>query len=299
MPEVANDMTAPARIPVPAARGPMAEAWDIFRRSPSAMLGLVLLLLVIALTFAGPYLYQVDPFEIVWAPLTPPGEEAAIPLGTDNLGRDILAGLIQGGSATLAVGFAAAAITMLIGVVIGAYAGFYGGRVDDLLMRVTEFFQVLPPLLFAMVVVTLFQPTLVNVALAIGIVSWPQTARLTRSEFRRIRTLEYVSAMRAIGAGDRNIIWRVILPNALPPLIVSATLTIGMAILFEAGLSFLGLSDPNVMSWGLMIGSGRGYLLDAWWVVTLPGVMIFLTVLGVSLVGDGLNDAFNPKLRER
>ncbi|OWJ90372.1 ABC transporter permease [Paracoccus yeei] len=277
----------------------MAEAWDIFRRSPSAMLGLALLLLVMGITFAGPHLYHVDPFEIVWAPLTPPGEEATIPLGTDNLGRDILAGLIAGGSATLAVGFAAALITMLIGVLIGAYAGFYGGWVDDLLMRVTEFFQVLPPLLFAMVVVTLFQPTLVNVALAIGIVSWPQTARLTRSEFRRIRTLEYVNAMRAIGAGDGNIIWRVILPNALPPLIVSATLTIGMAILFEAGLSFLGLSDPNVMSWGLMIGSGREYLLDAWWVVTLPGAMIFLTVLGVSLVGDGLNDAFNPKMRER
>lgn len=277
----------------------MAEAWDIFRRSPSAMLGLALLILVMGMTFAGPHLYQVDPFEIVWAPLTPPGEEATIPLGTDNLGRDILAGLIAGGRATLAVGFAAAAITMLIGVLVGAYAGFYGGLVDDMLMRVTEFFQVLPPLLFAMVVVTLFQPTLVNVALAIGIVSWPQTARLTRSEFRRIRTLEYVSAMRAIGAGDGNIIWRVILPNALPPLIVSATLTIGMAILFEAGLSFLGLSDPNVMSWGLMIGSGREYLLDAWWVVTLPGAMIFLTVLGVSLVGDGLNDAFNPRMRER
>ncbi len=277
----------------------MAEAWDIFRRSPSAMLGLALLILVMGMTFAGPHLYQVDPFEIVWAPLTPPGEEATIPLGTDNLGRDILAGLIAGGRATLAVGFAAAAITMLIGVLIGAYAGFYGGIVDDMLMRVTEFFQVLPPLLFAMVVVTLFQPTLINVALAIGIVSWPQTARLTRSEFRRIRTLVYVSAMRAIGAGDGNIIWRVILPNALPPLIVSATLTIGMAILFEAGLSFLGLSDPNVMSWGLMIGSGREYLLDAWWVVTLPGAMIFLTVLGVSLVGDGLNDAFNPRMRER
>lgn len=292
-------MTAPAAITLPAGRGPMAEVWAIFRRSPSAMLGLALLAVVIAMTFAGPFLYQVDPFEIVWAPLTPPGEEATIPLGTDNLGRDILAGLIQGGSATLAVGFAAAFITMLIGVVVGAYAGFYGGVVDDMLMRVTEFFQVLPPLLFAMVVVTLFQPTLVNVALAIGIVSWPQTARLTRSEFRRIRTLEYVSAMRAIGAGDGSIIWRVILPNALPPLIVSATLTIGMAILFEAGLSFLGLSDPNVMSWGLMIGSGRECLLDAWWVVSLPGAMIFLTVLGVSLVGDDLNDAFNPRLRER
>lgn len=292
-------MTVQTKIAAPRARGPLAEAWDIFRRSPSAMLGLVLLALVMAMTFAGPLLYHVDPFEIVWAPLSPPGDDPSIPLGTDNLGRDILAGLIAGGRATLAVGFAAALITMVIGVIIGAYAGYYGGMVDDMLMRVTEFFQVLPPLLFAMVVVTLFQPTLVNVALAIGIVSWPQTARLTRSEFRRIRTLEYVSAMRAIGASDRNIIWRVVLPNALPPLIVSATLTIGMAILFEAGLSFLGLSDPNLMSWGLMIGSGREYLLDAWWVVTLPGVMIFLTVLSVSLVGDGLNDAFNPRLRER
>ena len=292
-------MTAIARTNVPAARGPMAEAWGIFRRSPAAMFGLLILLVVILVTFLGPFLYHVDPFEIVWAPLTPPGDEATIPLGTDNLGRDMLAGLIAGGRATLAVGFAAALITMVIGVVVGAYAGYYGGAVDDALMRLTEFFQVLPPLLFAMVVVTLFQPTLVNVALAIGIVSWPQTARLTRAEFRRIRTLEYVSAMRAIGARNCNIIWRVVLPNALPPLIVSATLTIGMAILFEAGLSFLGLSDPNVMSWGLMIGSGREYLLDAWWVVTLPGVMIFLTVLGVSLVGDGLNDAFNPRLRER
>ncbi|MDT1060739.1 ABC transporter permease [Paracoccus sp. CPCC 101403] len=292
-------MTAEARTSVPAARGPLSEAWEIFRRSPSAMLGLLVMTLVVLMTFAGPLLYHVDPFEIVWAPLSPPGDDPTIPLGTDNLGRDILAGLIAGGRATLAVGFAAALITMVIGVVIGAYAGFYGGLVDDMLTRVTEFFQVLPPLLFAMVVVTLFQPTLVNVALAIGIVSWPQTARLTRAEFRRIRTLEYVSAMRAVGAGDGHIIWRVILPNALPPLIVSGTLTIGMAILFEAGLSFLGLSDPNIMSWGLMIGSGREYLLDAWWVVTLPGAMIFLTVLGVSLVGDGLNDAFNPRLRER
>ena len=271
----------------------------MFRRSPAAMFGLGLLTLVALMTFVGPMLYPVDPFDIVWAPLTPPGQEASLPLGTDNLGRDILAGLIAGGRATLAVGFSAALITVVIGVLVGAHAGYFGGGVDDALMRVTEFFQVLPALLFAMVIVTLFQPSLLNVSLAIGLVSWPQTARLTRAEFRRIRTLEYVSAMRAIGARDQNLIWRVILPNALPPLIVSATLTIGMAILFEAGLSFLGLSDPNVMSWGMMIGAGRSYLLDAWWVVTLPGAMIFVTVLGVSLVGDGLNDAFNPRLRER
>ena len=285
--------------PPPRPQSPSAEAWAVFRRSPAALLGLALVLLVVGLALIGPLLYPVDPFEIVWAPMTPPGTEAIAPLGTDNLGRDMLAGLISGGRATLAVGLAAAVITVVIGVLVGAMAGFYGGIVDEILMRVTEFFQVLPPLLFAMVVVTLFSPTLTTVALAIGIVSWPQTARLTRGEFMRIRSLEYVRAMRSIGATNRFIIWRTILPNALPPLIVSATLTIGVAILFEAGLSFLGLSDPNTMSWGLMIGSGRQYLLDAWWLVTLPGVMIFLTVLGVSLFGDGLNDAFNPRLRER
>jgi peptide/nickel transport system permease protein len=166
-------------------------------------------------------------------------------------------------------------------------------------MRVTEFFQVLPALLFAMVVVTLFSPTLVTVTIAIGIVIWPGTARLTRAEFLKVRSLEFVRAERAIGAGDGRIIWKVILPNAFPPLVVSATLAVGSAILFEAGLSFLGLGDPNQMSWGLMIGSSRQYVLTSWWAVTFPGAAIFVTVLAVSLIGDGLNDALNPKLRER
>ena len=207
--------------------------------------------------------------------------------------------MLTGGGPTLAVGAAAAAITMVIGVTLGALAGFHGGWVDNLLMRITEFFQVLPALLFAMVLVTLFSPSLLTIAIAIGVVSWPQTARLTRAEFLKVKELEYVTAARAIGARDARIIWKVILPNAAPPLIVSATLTIGVAILFEAGLSFLGLGDPNVMSWGLMIGANRDYILDAWWPVTFPGLAIFLTVFAVSLIGDGLNDAFNPKMRER
>ncbi|WP_339635408.1 ABC transporter permease [uncultured Sneathiella sp.] len=280
-------------------QSPLREALRAFRQSWAGMLGILILILVILFTFAGPFFYPVDPFEIVWAPLTPPGTAEQAPLGTDYLGRDILAGLIHGGSATLYVGLAAGFITITIGILIGAFAGFYRGMVDELLMRVTEFFQVLPALLFAMVLVTLFSPTIYVIALAIGIVSWPTTARLTRAEFLRIRNLEYVNAARSIGARNQRIIWRVILPNALAPLIVAATLTIGIAILFEAGLSFLGLGDPNVFSWGLMIGAGREYILDGWWVVTLPGFMIFLTVLGFSLVGDGLNDAFNPKLRER
>ncbi len=278
---------------------PAREAWRMFIRNRSAVLGLMLLAGIVVMTFLGPALYAVDPFEIVWAPFTPPGEEATAPLGTDYLGRDVLAGIIKGGGATLAVGSAAALLTVVIGITIGAFAGFYGGLADEVLMRVTEFFQVLPPLLFAMVLVALFSPTLPTVAIAIGVVSWPQTARLTRAEFLKIKQLEYVTAARSIGAQNGRIMWRVILPNALPPLIVSATLIIGVAILFEAGLSFLGLSDPNVMSWGYMIGSSRQYIIDSWWAVTFPGVAIFVTVLSVSLIGDGLNDAFNPKLRER
>jgi peptide/nickel transport system permease protein len=150
-----------------------------------------------------------------------------------------------------------------------------------------------------MVLMTLFNPSLLTAIIAIGMVTWTSTARLARAEFMRLRKLEYVSAARALGAGPIRLMVREILPNAAPPLIVSATLIIGVAILFEAGLSFLGLSDPNVMSWGLMIGSNRKYVLDAWWAVTFPGVAIFLTVLAVSLVGDGLNDALNPKMHQR
>ncbi|MDN2565587.1 ABC transporter permease [Aquibium sp. A9E412] len=285
---------APAR-PV----SPFGEAWRMFRSNRPALFGLVLLGAIVAAVGYGTLFHPADPYEIVWAPLAAPGEAEGVPLGTDYIGRDILAGLLKGGGPTLAVGAAAALITVAIGITVGALAGFFGGWIDNLLMRLTEFFQVLPALLFAMVLVTLFSPSLTTIAVAIGVVSWPQTARLTRAEFLRIRELEYVTAARAVGARNGRIIGRVILPNALPPLIVSATLTVGVAILFEAGLSFLGLGDPNTMSWGLMIGANRAYILEAWWPVTFPGLAIFLTVLAVSLVGDGLNDAFNPKLRQR
>ncbi len=281
------------------ARGPWREAWSVFRRNRAALLGLGLLAAIALVVVFGPMVYAVDPFEIVGAPKAPPGAEPDAVLGTDYLGRDVLAGLIKGGRPTLVVGFCAALITALIGITVGALGGFYGRWVDGLLGRVTEFFQVLPALLFAMVLITLFAPSLVTVTLAIGVVAWTSMARLTRAEFLRIRELEYVRAARSIGASNARIIWRIILPNAMPPIMVSATLATGSAILFEAGLSFLGLSDPNVMSWGLMIGSNRNYLREAWWAVTFPGVAIFVTVLAISLVGDGLNDAFNPKLRTR
>jgi len=294
----ASAATASSKRPAVRVEHPGVEAMRMFLRNPAAIAGMVMLLAVLLVAIAGPWLYPADPFEIKAAPLTPPFSEEAW-LGSDYLGRDVLTALIYGGRATLLVGAVAALLSVLIGITLGAFAGYYGGKVDAALMKLTEFFQVLPALLFAMVVVTLFSPTLVTVTLAIGIVSWTGTARLTRAEFMKYRGLEFVRAERAIGARDARIIWKVILPNALPPLVVSATLAIGAAILFEAGLSFLGLGDPNQMSWGLMIGSSRQYVLSCWWAVAFPGAAIFITVLAVSLIGDGLNDALNPKLRER
>jgi peptide/nickel transport system permease protein len=278
---------------------PLMEALRMYVRIPGGVVGVILLFSIIVLIAAGPFIYTVDPFEMVWMPFAPPGEEGGPLLGTDQLGRDILAGIINGGRATLAVGGAAAFLTCVIGIVVGALAGYYSRWVDTALGRITEFFQVLPPLLFAMVIVAVFPPTLTTVAFAIGVVSWPNVARLTRAEFLRLKNQEFVTASRASGASNRSLIWSIILPNALPPLIIAATLNIATAILFEAGLSFLGLSDPNVMSWGLIIGNGREHIFTAWWIVTFPGIAIFLTSLAISLMGDGLNEALNPKLRQR
>ncbi len=300
-----NPVAAPAMSAAPATTGappkaasPLGDAARMFVRSHAAVAGTVLLLIIVLVAIFGPMVVDADPFEMVAAPQSPVGTPEAW-LGTDQLGRDVLVGLIFGGRASLAVGAVAALLSVMIGLGAGAMAGYYGGVVDEALTRVMEFFQVLPALLFAMVLVTLFSPSLTTISVAIGLTTWTATARLTRAEFMRFRDLDFVRAERSIGAGNARIIWRVILPNALPPLVVAATMAIGAAILFEAGLSFLGLSDPNRMSWGLMIGSARPYLLSCWWAVAFPGLAIFLTVLAISLIGDGLNDALNPKLRER
>ena len=279
-------------------KSPWREALEVFCRNPSAVFGFVLLLAIVCTVIFGPMMMAAGPFDMVGPPMDAPGSEFAL-LGTDYLGRDIWAGIVYGGRATLLVGVIAAFLSVFIGITIGAISGYYGGWVDEALMRFTELFQVMPALLLAMVIVTLFTPTLWTVALAIGVSSWTGTARLARGEFLRLKQQDYAVAERMIGARNGRIIWKVILPNAMAPLVVSATLAVGVAILFAAGLAFLGLGDPNIMSWGLMIGNNRPYILVAWWAVTFPGIAIFLTVLAVSLIGDGLNDALNPRLRER
>ena len=277
---------------------PLFEVFEMYIKNLSAVFAMIVLIIIVLTAIFGPSYYPTDPFDMVWMPFSPPGKEGFL-LGTDYLGRDLLAGIIHGARVSIIVGISAAFMTVVIGITVGAFAGYYGGTVEEVLMRLTEFFQVLPTLLFSMVIVALFGASLPMIVIASGLVSWTAVARITRAEFLRIRELEFVMASRASGASDLRLIFSVILPNALPPIIVQAALMVGTAILFEAGLSFLGLSDPNIVSWGQIIGSNRQYILDASYTVTVPGLAIFITVLAISLVGDGLNDALNPKLRRR
>ena len=277
---------------------PVKEIFQTFFKSYSAVTGLIILIGIAVMGFIGPLFYPTDPFDMVWMPFSPPGADGFL-LGTDYLGRDILSQIINGARVSIAIGFSAALVSCFIGVGIGSFAGFYGGWVEETLMRITEFFQVLPTLLFAMVIVALFGSSVLSITLAIGAVSWASVARITRSEFLRIKELDFVLASRSSGSNNMALIFKVILPNAAAPIIVQSALLVGAAITFEAGLAFLGLSDPNVLSWGHVIVYIRVYILDATYTVTFPGIAIFITVLAISLVGDGLNDALNPKLRSR
>ncbi|UZF93954.1 ABC transporter permease [Bosea sp. NBC_00550] len=270
-----------------------------YLRSPAAVIGLILLLIVIAMAASAGWLFPRDPLALAGRPLQWPLANPRFLLGTDNSGRDIAAQIFYGARISLLIGIVATVIAVAIGIVIGALAGFYGGKVDTVLMRITEAFQTLPNFLLLLVLVVVFGSTLTTVMVAIGIVSWPAPARLTRAEFLSLRNREFVQAGRTIGLPDIKLIFGEILPNALPPVIVYASVVMAVAILLESSLAFLKLSDPNVASWGNLIGLGRDVLRVQWYVSAIPGVAILLTVLGVSLVGQGLNDALNPRLKGR
>lgn len=270
-----------------------------YLRSPAAVIGLVLLLLVIAMAVSASWVFPRDPLSLAGRPLQWPGASPRFWLGTDNSGRDIAAVIFHGARVSLLIGLVATAISIGIGIVVGALAGFYGGWVDDVLMRITEAFQTLPNFILLLVLVAVFGSDIQTVTIAIGLVSWPPSARLTRAEFMSLRSREFVQACRVLGMRDARIIFREILPNALPPVIVYASVIMAVAILLESSLAFLNLSDPNVPSWGNLIGAGRGVLRVQWYVSAIPGVAILLTVLAVSLVGQGLNDALNPRLKSR
>jgi len=271
-----------------------------FAQNRGALVGLIILWAIIAMALLAPVLFPDSPWRMVQRPFLAPFEQPGFWLGTDTMGRNVASGLMHGAWVSLLIGLVSTMVALAIGVPIGALAGYYGGLVDDGLMRFTEFFQTIPNFALAIVLVAIMQPSVTSIVLAIAIVSWPPVARLVRAEFLSLRHREYVEAARLVGQSNLTIILRQILPNTLSPIIVLASLMVATAILLESALSFLGLGDPNVMSWGYMIGAARTVIRQAWWLSFFPGVAILLTVLALNLVGEGLDDALNPKLaRER
>ena len=273
--------------------------WQRYRRNRAALVGFGLFVIVVLAGFFGPVLYQTDPWAFVTRPFLWPGDRTDFPLGSDYMGRDVLAGLIHGARVSLLIGIAATAAALGIGLLVGALAGYFRGWIDDVLMRFTEVFQTIPNFIFVIVLVAIFKPKIETIVVTIGIVSWPPIARLVRAEFLSLREREFVQSCIVIGMSEPRIILTQILPNCLAPVIVLASIMVATAILIEAGLSFLGLGDPNVMSWGKMIGDARDSLRTAWYLSAIPGVAILLTVLSINLVGEGLNDALNPHLKDR
>ena len=281
----------------PMAVGGVRGFWRQFRRHRLGVAGLATVLVLGFVAVFAPLLAPYDPFTTSRNAFAPPGSAGHL-LGTDHLGRDVLSGVIWGARVSLIVGLAAAFTATVIGIFVGAVSGYFGGWVDELLMRITELFQIIPRFVLALIVVAFFGSGLTNLILVIGILSWPQTARLVRSQFLRHRNLPYVDGARVVGMRAPRIIFSEILPNVMAPVIVVASLDIAQAILLEASLGFFGLGDPNLRSWGGMLNTAQGFVQRAWWMSVFPGIAISLAVLGFNLVGDGLNEATDPRLRE-
>lgn len=270
-------------------------AFAALLRNPSFLMGLVVLLCVAGAALLAPVLYPDNPQDMVAAPVEWPGTDPDYPLGTDSLGRDIAAELLHGARVSLLVGLSAAGIGLGIGTLVGAVGGYFGGWVDTITARITELVQTIPSFLLVIVLVAIGAPSVRTIVLAIGLASWPLVARLVRAQVRAIRGQDFVMAARSLGYGTGRLILGEILPNALPPVIVTSSVLVANAILTEAGLSFLGMGDPNLVSWGSMIGDGRPLLRTEWFVSAIPGCAIALTVLALNLAGDGLNDVLNPR----
>lgn len=272
--------------------------WRLFARGKGAVVGAAILAGLMLVALVGVVVAPFDP-EKVGAGTEMVGPGLTHWMGTDELGRDVFSRILVGIKVSLLVGLGAAAISTGLGVAVGGVAGYAGGLIDDALMRVTEVFQVVPRFFLAVLLVAFFGASILNIIAAIAILSWPEVARIVRAEFLSLRSRQFVDAARVAGASVGTLIFVEILPNALGPVVVNATLQVGQAMLLEAGLSYLGLGDPSQISLGLMLHQAQQIMRTAWWATAFPGLMIFLAVLSLNLVGDGLNDVLNPRSRGR
>jgi peptide/nickel transport system permease protein len=296
-------------IEVAEAAAPLERRQDLLRilrelvRNKAALLGLVILVTISVAAVAAPLLAPFDPtLQAVSDRLKPPGwrdpDGQVHLLGTDHLGRDILSRLIYGARISLVIGLSAVALAGTLGTLIGLVAGYRGGRVDDLCMRLTDTMLAMPFILLALAVIAVLGPSLRNIIFVLGITSWVSYARIVRAEVLTLRTREFIAATLALGSSGRRIVFQHLLPNVLTPVIVIATLEVARMIILESALSFLGLGvQPPTPTWGGMLADGRAYLSTAWWQATFPGLSIMLTVLGINLLGDWLRDVLDPRLQ--
>ena len=271
--------------------------WRYFKKNRLAVGGLVMIVIIFLIAISAGTLSPYDPDKTeVSLKLKPPSSRNY--LGTDQLGRDVFSRMLHGSRISLTVGFIAVGISIFIGVLVGAAAGYYGGWVDSFLMRFVDTMLCFPSFFLILTIVALLGPNILNIMVVIGITSWEGTARFVRAEFLSLRERDYVQAAKALGVKDRRIIFRHILPNALAPVFVTATLGVASAILIEASLSFLGFGvQPPAPSWGNILTEGRTYIFDSWWLTVFPGLAILIAVLSFNLAGDGLRDALDPRLR--
>jgi peptide/nickel transport system permease protein len=273
------------------------QLWRQFRKNRAAEISLYLILVFILTAALADAVSPYDPFRLGDDTLL--GPSPGHWMGTDDLGRDTLSRVIYGTRVPLLVGFLATATSMLLGILIGAFSGYFGGRTDVILMRATEYVLVVPRFFLALLVVAMLGTGIVKIVLVIGLLGWPEAARVVRAQFLTFREREFVLAARAIGASHIKVIFGEILPNAIPPAVVVASILVARAILLEAGLSFLGLGDPNLVSWGSLLSEAQERIGASVWLALFPGIALSLLVLCVNLFGDGINDVLNPKLRKK
>jgi peptide/nickel transport system permease protein len=276
--------------------------WSItigqFRKNRMALIGLSCMIMLYLVTLLAPFIAPFDPSEQNLANRQYIGPSLEHPMGTDKFGRDIFSRVVYGSRISLTIGFVAVGISITLGSMVGAVAGYVGGKTDSVLMRLVDMFLSFPRLVLVLAVVALFTPSIFLLVAVLGATGWMGTSRIVRGQVLALREQDFVQAVKALGLRDWRILLRHVLPNAMAPIIVAATLGIGNTILLEAGLSFLGLGvQPPTASWGSIINDGRGVLLDAWWISTFPGLAIVLTVISFNLLGDGLRDALDPRLR--
>jgi peptide/nickel transport system permease protein len=276
----------------------IAQTLHYLMKNKLAVIGGILVLLVFILSIFAPLVAPYNPSTIDIKNILM-GPNSAHPLGTDDLGRDVLSRMLWGGRISLEVGFVAVGIATIIGVFLGSLAGFYGGWVDSTIMRSVDIMLSIPTIFLVLAVIAILEPSIINIMVVIGLTSWMEPARLIRAEFISLKEREFVIAARAIGANDSRIIVKHVLPNGISPILVSATMGVGGAILIESALSFLGLGvQPPTPSWGSLLSSGKDNIEIAWWLSAFPGLAILVTVLGYNLLGEGIRDALDPRQRE-